>query len=312
MNNVVISGYFGFNNAGDELLLESLVQIIETQNPKVKITVIGRAKNADKNIHYIYRNNFIDICKAFSGSDTVIYTGGLYQDTTSSLSLYYYLFQLILAKMFGNTVILQGVDFGPVKHKFNKFMLQAVLKFADKIILRTKGSLEYLNNHKNITLDKDIVFYNKTPAKMKFHNPAQNKKTGIILRKTKNIANNEIIQFINKLAEAGSNPEIILIPFQLEEDFIYSIEIANQINYNNINISRWIKPGDLFYIISGLDIVISQRLHGLIIGSILDKPVYAVSQDPKIRYFMADINQSGRLFQNFENMEHCQKTNKML
>ena len=41
MSNVVISGYYGSKNAGDEAMLAAMVEVLSDLDPKVNITVIS-------------------------------------------------------------------------------------------------------------------------------------------------------------------------------------------------------------------------------------------------------------------------------
>ena len=41
MNNIVISGYYGSKNAGDEAMLSAMLEVFSELNPKLHITVIS-------------------------------------------------------------------------------------------------------------------------------------------------------------------------------------------------------------------------------------------------------------------------------
>ncbi|MGN1050482.1 MAG: polysaccharide pyruvyl transferase CsaB, partial [Selenomonadaceae bacterium] len=41
MSNVVISGYYGSRNAGDEAMLAAMLEVFSDMDPKVNITVIS-------------------------------------------------------------------------------------------------------------------------------------------------------------------------------------------------------------------------------------------------------------------------------
>ena len=43
MNNIVISGYYGSKNAGDEAMLSAMLEVFSELNPKLHITVISSA-----------------------------------------------------------------------------------------------------------------------------------------------------------------------------------------------------------------------------------------------------------------------------
>src|SRR5690554_797131 len=92
---IVISGYFGFSNTGDESILLSLIEQIRQNAQDVEIVVLSdqpEKTSLDYNVDAIKRDDFIEIIKMFKRSDIFINGGGsLLQDITSSKSLYYYL-----------------------------------------------------------------------------------------------------------------------------------------------------------------------------------------------------------------------------
>jgi len=302
MVTIVLSGYYGFNNAGDELILDSLIYNFKKKNPKTSLIVLSKTPEYTQkifNINSVNRDNLFEVYNAFKKSDLVVFSGGLYQDITSSLSLYYYLFQIILAKLLRKYVILQGVDFGPINRKFNDFILRITMNFVDEIIVRTEGSFKYLKTHKNIQLGKDMVFYSQYINSIKPENINTHIKIGLILRKLKYNNLNEIVNFCNIITTEFKNSEIVFIPFHLEQDIELCIEIIKKLEYKKTNIKRWNLSTDIFHILNNIDIIISQRLHGLIIGYILNKQIISVSEDVKIKFFMNDINKGNLVFKHF-------------
>ena len=95
MTRVVISGYYGFANAGDEAMLAAIVGSLKDIIPDVSITVITgncRMTRENHNVQAVHRLNFFAIAAAIRRCDILISGGGsLLQDVTSARSLYYYL-----------------------------------------------------------------------------------------------------------------------------------------------------------------------------------------------------------------------------
>ena len=49
MSEIVLSGYYGFGNAGDEAMLLSILEAIERERPGSSVTVIsGRPEDTEK------------------------------------------------------------------------------------------------------------------------------------------------------------------------------------------------------------------------------------------------------------------------
>ena len=87
MSNIVISGYYGFGNAGDEAMLCAIIDAIRKEEADAYITVIsGNPKETSKkhNINAVGTFSALGILKAIANSDLVISGGGsLLQDATS-------------------------------------------------------------------------------------------------------------------------------------------------------------------------------------------------------------------------------------
>ena len=110
MSNIVISGYYGFGNAGDEAMLCAIIDAIRKEEADAHITVIsGNPKETSKkhNINAVGTFSALGILKAIAHSDLVISGGGsLLQDATSIRNTYYYLSIMALAKLLGKKVML--------------------------------------------------------------------------------------------------------------------------------------------------------------------------------------------------------------
>jgi len=91
---VVISGYYGFGNTGDEAILTSLLNMLRHDN-SLEITVLSahpRQTRAEHKVKAVSRFNPFSIMVSILRSNLLISGGGgLLQDVTSSRSLLYYL-----------------------------------------------------------------------------------------------------------------------------------------------------------------------------------------------------------------------------
>lgn len=119
MTRVVISGYYGFANAGDEAMLAAIVGSLKDIIPDVSITVITgncRMTRENHNVQAVHRLNFFAIAAAIRRCDILISGGGsLLQDVTSARSLYYYLWIMKIALFFKKPVMLYAQGIGPVR-----------------------------------------------------------------------------------------------------------------------------------------------------------------------------------------------------
>src|ERR1035437_9920349 len=102
---ILISGYYGFDNFGDDAILHMLVSNIKANCPNSQITAISN--NPDKikqiyGINSVYRFDLKSIYLEMRKTSLFISGGGsLLQDVTSLNSLIYYLGLIFLAQISG-------------------------------------------------------------------------------------------------------------------------------------------------------------------------------------------------------------------
>ena len=148
MSKIVISGYYGFNNAGDEALLTAILAALRTEEPKADITVIsGNPGNtiAKHQVKSLYRFAAVRLLRAIREADLVISGGGsLLQDVTSKRSLAYYLSVIAAAKWKRKKVMLFAQGIGPIRSRFMRLLTRLVVNKADVITVRDRDSAEEL------------------------------------------------------------------------------------------------------------------------------------------------------------------------
>lgn len=308
MKKAVLCGYYGFDNAGDELILENIIEEFKKNNINI-IVLSNNPKQSEcfYNVKSYNRWNPFHILYSILNSDSVVMSAGLFQDITGNLSLYYYLFLIIVSKLLKRRVILLGIEFGPIIHDYNQFIIKHTIKYADYIYVRTHGSYEYLKEinileiipKDKIKISADVVLNTEI---IQEHKEFRGNIHLIIRRPNKNnLEKNyrEIVSLCEFFAEK-INIKINFIPFHLEEDINYILDIVEKIKVP-VTIIRWNKPKDLFKIINNADLIITQRLHGLIIATILGIPAIVISNDPKLKYFMKEISQDNYILETIDN-----------
>ena len=103
MSKIVISGYYGFANAGDEAMLTAIVKSLRQAEESVDLTVISGAPQNTASKHKVssvHRFSPLEIYSAINNCDLLLSGGGsLLQDVTSKKSLLYYLAIIWLGKL---------------------------------------------------------------------------------------------------------------------------------------------------------------------------------------------------------------------
>ncbi len=135
---VLISGYIGFQNFGDDAILSLLVKYLKRQN--CTVTAFSSDPEGTKKMFNINALNYMNLLHIIWGifDTNVLISGGgsLIQNGTGNLSLLYYLFIIALAKIFGKKVIIFAQGIGPVYGKGFQWLAKMVLKGCDLILVR--------------------------------------------------------------------------------------------------------------------------------------------------------------------------------
>lgn len=308
MKNIVICGYHGFSNSGDEALLWAMIDIIRKKRSDVHITVLSMKPESTAKLYgvdSVYRYDLLKINKLFKSADLFLFGGGsLIQDITSSRSLYYYLAIIKLALKNKVKVMLYGNGIGPLVRKSNRRIVRNCLNKVNLITLRDDLSDRLLSeigvNVPRIIITADPAFTLKfeslgsaAPLLSESGMPNGVRYAVIAVREFKNTANNfteSIASFCDELYEKYGISSL-LVPMQYCEDAEISKRIIEQMKNPGYMINRALEVDEVFSVIGSSEISVGMRLHTLIYATTLGIPVIALSYDPKVTAFMQSINQ---------------------
>ena len=333
-DDVIISGYYGFKNNGDDALLSAIVNDLKEQMPDVRICVLSYRPSETAEaygVNTVNRFNFIKIAKKMRGAKLLISGGGsLIQDGTSTQSLLYYLFIINMAKRYGMRLMLYANGIGPIVHEKNRKRAAKTLSKLDLVTLRDPDSLCELEKigvkDVRTVLTADPAF-NITPASddeveqlfRGFGIEPSKKFFGISVRQWKQHGQ-DFEESIAKLAdylqtEFGYTP--VFINMQYPIDVKVSLAIIEKMKTKAYVIGENINDTQMLGIISKMDIVLGERLHTLIYAAVAGIPFVGIIYDPKIRSFMEYVGQTNYLdicdvsFDNLkQKISHCTKDNE--
>lgn len=164
--NVVMSGYYGFANTGDDAILESISRGVRAVSDEVELTVLSNDPELTRKqygLNAVPRFNFVKVISALKKGDVLLSGGGsLLQDTTSTRSLFYYLSVMRLAKWLGKPVMLFANGIGPVRKPGNRSRVCKAVEEAGIVTLRDHSSAEELRamgvKRPDLTVTADPVF----------------------------------------------------------------------------------------------------------------------------------------------------------
>ncbi|MFA4967913.1 MAG: polysaccharide pyruvyl transferase CsaB [Candidatus Margulisiibacteriota bacterium] len=280
---IALSGYYGFNNAGDEAVLTSIKSGILKTFPDAQISVLDR------------KNRFN--LKMIFNCDILISGGGsLLQDKTSTRSFLYYLSIINLAKMLGKKVFIFAQGLGPITKWYNLILLKRMLNRVDLITVRDINSFNYfkslkLNNPKIVeTADPTFILSPENGEKiLRLEGAPLNKRPiiGVSIRKMPDYT--ALADALDELCRK-LDAQILFVPFQFPLDIAASQIVIERMKEKANIIFRQCRPEEIMGIIGQVDLMIGMRLHSLIFAVNCLVPALGLSYDPKVEAFMDEVD----------------------
>lgn len=299
VKSILMSGYYGFDNSGDDAILKAIVKDIKEKDENIEIVVLSNNPKKTEEMYSVKavnRFHLKDLITAIKSTSLLISGGGsLLQDVTSTRSLLYYLAVMTLAKLFKKPIMIYANGIGPIDKSINRFLTKEILNRVNLITLRDEDSRSYLEKmkvkNKNIYVTADPVFtLNKAPQNRIdeiFENeniPKDKKLIGISIRHWKKADNLEetIGKAIDLIIEKY-DVNVVLIPMHYPEDLEISLRVMENIKSSNCFVIKdKYSVEEIMGVIKELDIIVAMRLHSLIYAATQEIPMVGLVYDPKV------------------------------
>lgn len=290
MRKILVSGYIGFNNFGDEAIFYALSSRFKSLGYEVSALCTNCDEVQKKyQVKTYHLKKPLEILKAISTCEILISGGGsLLQNKTSNFSLFYYLFIILLAKLLGKKVIIFAQGIEPILGKFPEFITKTILKLVDFITVRDENSKRLLKSWK---IESTLV---SDPAYSLVQNrQIHNFKNDLIvqLRKFKGMDEKLIKNLAFSIAKKYTG-KVSVFSFQDELDEKICFDFIEELKKYNINANYISNKSveETIQIINEAQFIISTRLHGLIIATPLKTKAFALCYDEKIKTLVNELN----------------------
>lgn len=280
---VVISGYYGYDNFGDEAILSVLIDYLKQKN--CEITVLSHnPQKTSKNyaINSVKNFNLLSVFFTLLNSNILISGGGsLLQDVTSKKSLMYYSLIIFLAQLLGKKVIIFAQGIGPLLSNFSKNLVLNLLKKCSLVTVRDTNSLNLLlNNDIQAILVSDPVFSVDLPK------GEQTNAVGIQLRDFKSLDDKFLFNLAQYVVLNFGDRPIELYVFQHALDFEICKKFEKMLKtiYPQIQtkIIHSISQNDIIVKISSLEYMIAMRFHAVLVAIKTGVKTLAINYDAKV------------------------------
>lgn len=292
---VLLCGYYGEHNLGDDALLHVLLGAIPPSwDPLVTVHDAEAVMAMYPGIATVPRRSLRAAAAAVFGVDALVLGGGsLLQDSTSFKSLLYYLLLIGVARLRGIPVILWGQGLGPLHRPLSRWLVRCVLPWVQAIGWRDPTS-EGLANRWGIQVPSLMAadpVWSFPGLAWQGDQMDGEQRSGVVLcwRPTPLLSStqwNDLLRAVERLAIQQGLPVTWLafhqhqdhhLPTTLAREGLMSTELAAR--------SRFLVAESLPQVMglfSRSQFVIAMRLHALILAQLAGAPCAALSYDPKV------------------------------
>lgn len=309
---ILVSGYYGFHNAGDEAILAAFCQLFAPYDIKMKVLTATPDHHLDGcDFDPVPRMQIPQIMQTMRQSDLFISGGGgLFQDVTGFGSVPYYGGLLFMAKRLGLRSMVFGQGLGPLRLSPNRWLVKQVFKGVDAISVRDPDSYDMLQK---MGLSRDKIHQCADPVltlQPAHHSHVQqilaaegidlNRPViGVSIRPWPTWFEKQLKAFTAVLAQfaARINGQILLIPFQPEHDTWMCHEAAYSLTTRPssyvppvVVLQGNYGPLEMQGIIGQMDLIVGMRLHALIMAASMAVPAVGLVYDPKVRHFAESVD----------------------
>jgi hypothetical protein len=317
--NILIAGYYGFHNIGDEAILQAMLDQFRADRATLTFTVISgdpAHTQATYAVNAVHWQDVPALSAAIKKCDLVVLGGGgLLQEywdykpeqllTPHHHSLSFYGGIPVLAALHRKPVVLYALGIGPLFTKPGKELVRLMANQASLVAVRDLESKDLLQSlgvdvdKTRLTIDPAFGLQPQTDSSAsifaQLNIPSDSHPLiGVCLRNwsigfASNAWKLELAQALDQFI-TSHNARVVFIPFQslpsdpLQDDIAIARSIvANMKQAGRAHIIPSVHlPSITAGLISQCDLLVGMRLHSLIFALQAAVPVVALSYDPKI------------------------------
>jgi polysaccharide pyruvyl transferase CsaB len=287
---LLVVGYYGCGNLGDEAIRQALARALATRSDLRPRWLVARPGGEDE----IARMSALEVFRAVRRSAALVFGGGgLLQNRTSNRSLFYYLALLFVARCFRRPAFLLGQGIGPIEGRCVRWLTRRVLRTVAVVDCRDRVSVAVLRSlGVEGTLGGDLCFLDppRKPSGLGADGPA---RIVFCLRGTACPAMiDRLVRLLDALGDARPALDLDLLPFFPAQDLPLARELATYTRSRCRILEEETVEGALSAI-ADAGLVISSRLHPLVFALRVGTPFLGVPADPKIPAFLGEVGDHG-------------------
>ncbi len=314
---VLVTGYYGFGNTGDEAILAALVAGLSRRLPAARIVVLSGDPGQTRHRHGVDAVPWRDplaIAREVRRCGLVVIGGGsLFQDyeavdpgtllTPRHGGITFYAGPAILAALAGKPFAFHGLGFGPLAGAEGRRIVGAVARAAARVSVRDEGSRALLESlgvpAARVTLSADPAFLlapeGVRPEDVLLGMGIEPRApiAGVALRPWSQGVEPEAWE---RETAAGldlflerTQGSVLFVPFEKspwsdDDDFALASRVRRRLRHADRTavLSGLLSPRETAALIGGCDLVVGMRLHAAVFAVARAVPTVAIAYDPKV------------------------------
>jgi len=302
---LLLSGYWGFGNFGDEAILRVMVDEWHRRRPDDTLTVLSavpQATTIEYGVHALPRADWRVVTGAIHSSDVVVSGGGgLLQTATSLRSLMYYVGIIREAQAANRAAAIFAQGIGPLDF-IGKQIVRRTCYDIKLACVRDESSATLLRSilpRVTVRLTADPVFLAKPVPSIASEamlareglRDLRGELVAVVVRHASFF--DRILPQIAALVDRLSmrhGAQVVLLPLQVPDDADAATQVIRRCKSAPVLMSGGYDLPEMAAILGRCAAVVSMRLHALIVAATLGVPFIALPYDPKVVALMQSLD----------------------
>lgn len=298
---VLMSGYYGFDNAGDDAILQAIHQQLQDESQRVEIIVLSnnpKETTQRYGLRAIPRFSVGAVFRALQDCDALLSGGGsLLQDRTSTRSILYYLWVMGMSRRMGKPVMLYANGIGPVTKASNRRRVVKAVESATMVTLRDRDSREELlsmgvTSPLHVTADPVQGMEPASPEEGRAvldRLGVTGEFVSISVRDWGDMEHftGELAKLCDQL-QGEQGLEIVFVLMQSSRDLGVSRQVQSKMTKPSRILEGALPPDLLMSVLGQAKFTIAMRLHTLIFSARMGVPLLGMVYDPKVESYLRE------------------------
>lgn len=297
---LLLSGYYGFGNLGDEALLEVIVSRLRTRHPYAEIDVLSAKPEVtahELRVDATPRWDTKAVRSAIERADVVLSGGGgLLQNATSLRSLIYYTGIIRAAVRAGRTTMIFAQSIGPLDFWGRTVVRETCKGIAGATVRddKSKALLSSLLPDVRVERTADPAFLFEAPEEAvdlsaEGLGPQSDPFAIVSVRKANGMKERieSVARAVDRLSEQHGL-RVAFLPLGGASDAEVSTMVIRKCRTAAVLLPE-ASLARAANIIRGARVLVGMRLHSLILAARQGVPFLAIPYDPKVSAFCSDL-----------------------